>query len=139
MDFDPGELYDEDDLHDSYEEGCEDGQIEFDPELDAEVEYDDDGNLMPLLATAAGFGYHMATDELEERKLAESILKRKEGKQGEPIKVPLARRKETKGHMTPFGRWATRANIDHKKTEDELEYTKEEQLQILKSEGDWDG
>ena len=127
MDFDPGELYDE---------GYEDGMEENMPE--ETEEYDDDGNLIPLVV-ATSFGYHMASEEIEERKLAEGILKRKEGRQDEPIKVPLARRKEDKGHMTPFARWSTKANLDHKRTEDDIEYTKEEQAQIFKSEGDWDG
>ena len=123
MGFDPGELYDE---------GFDDGMEENIPE---EVEYDDDGNPI-LLAAAAGFGYHMAEDELEERQIAENILKRKEA----PSKIPLSHRhKKTGGHMTPFARWATKVNLDHSKINDELEYTKEEQLQIFKSEGDWDG
>ena len=135
MDFDPGELYDE-----GYEEGFDEGyeQAEEDLTEEPEVEYDSNGNII-YGAAAAGFGYHMAQDELEERQLAEDILKRREGKQGEPTKVPLSQRHETKGYMTPFGRWATKANIDHKRTEDELEYTEEERLQIMDSEGDWDG
>lgn len=130
MDFDPGELCDE-----NYDDGYE--NIE-EPETTEEAEFDELGNPI-YLAAAAGFGYHMATDELEERQLAEDILKRREGKQGKPTKIPLAQRHTTKGHMTPFARWATKANIDHKKTEDGVEYTKEERLQIMDSEGDWDG
>lgn len=130
MDFDPGELYDE-----SYEEGFDEGyeQAEEDFVEEPEVECDELGNPI-YLAAAAGFGYHMAQDEMDERQLAEDILKRREGKQVKPVKVPLAHRNETKGYMTPFGRWATKANIDHKRTEDEIEYTKEEQLQIIKAQ-----
>jgi hypothetical protein len=141
MDFDPGELYDDsyenfDEIaEDNYEEGFEDGQEEVDDmQQEPEVEYDDDGNVIAVVA-AAGFGYHMATDEIDERQLAEDVLARREGKT-EPVKIPLAKRHEAKGHMTPFGRWATRANLDHKRTEDEIEYTKEEQLEILRAEGD---
>jgi len=134
MDFDPGELCDE-----NYDEGYEDGQNDIEePETTEEVEFDELGNPI-YLAAAAGFGYHMATDELEERQLAEDILKRREGKQGKPVKVPLAQRHTTKGHMTPFGRWATKSNINHDRNKDDIEYTKEERLKIMDSEGDWDG
>jgi hypothetical protein len=129
MDFDPGELHDDD-----YEDGMEENM----PDEEPDAEYDSAGNIV-FAAAAAGFGYHMAQDELEERQIAENILKRREGKQYKPTKIPLAERHTTKGHMTPFGRWATKANIDHKRTEDEIEYTKEERLQIMDSEGDWDG
>jgi hypothetical protein len=80
-------------------------------------------------------------DELEERQLAEDILKRREGKQDEPIKVPLSHRhtQKKKGHMTPFARWSTKANMDHTRSKDKIEYTIEERLRIMESEGDWDG
>ena len=122
MDFDPGfheEMYDED----------------IDKDNEPEVEYDEFGNVIAV-ATAAGFGYYMAKDELEERKLAEDILKQREGKQEDPVKVPLAHRHTTKGEITPFGRWATRANQDPSKAKEEIQYTKEEQLQIIKAQAD---
>ena len=124
MDFDPGELY---------EDGFDDGINEPD-ELIEEAEYDDDGNLVEI-AAAAGFGYHMSQDELEERRLAEGILKRRDSK-GKPVKVPLSHRHADRGIVTPFGRWATKANIDPGKSKDEIEYTLEEQLQIIRSEGE---
>jgi len=142
MDFDPGELYDDsyenpDEMaEDNYEEGFEDGQDEEEP-VEEETELDSMGNPI-FLAAAAGFGHQMGQEELDERQIAENILKNKT-RRIDPVKVPLARRKEDKGHMTPFARWSTKANLDHKRTEDEIEYTKEEQIQIFKSEGDWDG
>ena len=126
MNFDPGELYDDD-----YDDIGE-------PETTEEVEFDELGNPV-YLATAAGFGYHMIADELEERQLAENILKRREGKKDKPAKVPLADRHTTRGNMTPFARWATKANLDHKNAGDDIEYTKEERHQIYDAEGDWDG
>jgi len=133
MDFDPGELYDEG-YEDGHDEGYETAEEDMEDQEET-VELDDDGNPI-FLAAAAGFGYHMAQDELEERQIAEDILKRKET----VVKVPLSHRhKKIRGHMTPFARWSTKVNLDHKKINDDLEYTKEEQLQIFKSEGDWDG
>lgn len=99
------------------------------------VEYDDLGNPI-FIATAAGFGHHMATDELEERELAESILKRRAEKQGKPVKVPLAHRRRKKGYVTPFGRWATMVNKDPSRTKEGIPYTMEEQLQIIRAQGD---
>jgi len=127
MDFDPG-MFTDDDMQDSYEEGYEDAEATH-SDL---VETDELGNPV-LLAAAAGFGYHMAQDGLEEREIAEEILKKREGK---PEKIPLAKRHETKGYMTPFARWATKVNINPAKSGDAIEYTKEEQLQIIKEQGE---
>ncbi len=122
MNFDDGfheEMYDED----------------FEEAEEPEVEYDELGNPI-LIAAAAGFGYHMATDEIEERQLVEDILRRRDKKQGDPIKVPLAHRHTTKGYVTPFGRWATKANQDPSKAKEDIQYTMEEQLQIIRAEGE---
>ena len=134
MDFDPG-------FHEEmYDEGFDDGYEEAEEDLAddrTELEHDDDGNVIGLAtgaAVAAGFGYHMANDEIDERKLSEEILRKKEGKQGEPVKVPLANRNEVKGVVTPFGRWASKVNKGYVKTDSPIEYTKEEQLQILNAE-----
>jgi len=127
MDFDPGfheEMYDE---H---------LQEDMEPPED-EIEFDDLGN-PTYLAVATSFGYEMAQEEIDERQLAEDILKdrsRKERKQN-PVKIPLSDRHKTKGYMTPFARWATKVNINPKNTSDEIEYTLEEQLQIIRAEGE---
>lgn len=127
MDFDPG----------FHEEGFEDEQNDTE-EPEETVEFDAMGNPI-YLATAAGFGYEMAQGEIDERQIAEDILKDRAGKQEELIKVPLSHRHEKKGHMTPFARWATNANIDPARSKDEIEYTIKERLRIMESEGDWDG
>lgn len=135
MDFDPG-FFSEDDLDDLIDsmEEIEESEPEDVPE--PEVEYDASGNVIAAVA-GTGFGYHMAQDEIEERQIAEKILADREGKKGEPVKVPLShRRDKKKGHMTPFARWATRVNMDPSKRDEDIEYTKEEQLQILRAEGD---
>ena len=137
MDFDPGfheEMYDEDDLHDSYEEGYENGQDDMEP-TEEEVEFDAMGNPIHLVA-AIGFGYEMAKGEIDERQIAEDILKDKARRINEPLKVPLATRHTAKGHMTPFGRWATKANLDPSRRDEEIEYTLEEQLQMVRAEGE---
>ena len=127
MDFDPG-------FHEEmYDEGYEDEPNEQEESTEPEAEYDSMGNPI-LLAAAAGFGHQMGKEDLDEREVAEGILKERKGKQGEPVKVPLASRNEVKGHMTPFGRWATKVNKGRAKTDTPIEYTKEEQLQILNAE-----
>lgn len=135
MDFDPG-------FHEEiYDEGFDDGQEMYEENLEQseeEVELDSMGNPI-FLAAAGGFGYHMAQGEIDERQIAENILKNKARKVEVPVKVPLSHRHNQKGHMTPFGRWSTRVNMDHSKINDEIEYTIEERLQIMDSEGDWDG
>jgi hypothetical protein len=87
------------------------------------------------LAAAAGFGYCMATDELDERILAENILGRRSGPK-QPIKVPLKSRHEIerKGTRTPFGRWSTEANLNPATSKKPIKYTKEEQLRIIRGE-----
>ncbi len=114
MDFDPGELY---------EEGYEDGHEEAEEDLESaeeEVEFDAMGNPI-YLAAVAGFAYQMAQGEIDERQIAEDILKNKAGKV-EPVKVPLAHRhtQKKKGHMTPFGRWSTKVNTDHSWVNDKI-------------------
>jgi len=127
MDFDPGfheEMYDDD--QEMYEEDFEQGE--------EEVELDSMGNPI-FLAAAAGLGYEMAQGEIDERQLAEDILKDK-AKKVKPTKVPLADRHTAKGHMTPFGRWATKVNKGLTKSDSEIEYTKEERHQIYDAEGE---
>ena len=135
MDFDPGETYD-----DGYMDGLDDSMLD-NPDHDGgdNVEFDDVGN-PTYLASAAGFGYHMASDELDERKIAEDLLKERDEINDEPEKLPLSSRHELgekkKGYVTPFGKWATKANLDPKNIPDEIEYTKEEQLEILAAQVD---
>ena len=120
---------------DDYFMGGDDG---FDPEnrdVD-QIEFDDMGNPI-YLATAAGFGAMMAEEEiLEERELAERILNEREGKQDELIKIPLSHRRRKKGHMTPFARWATKVNQDPDRRDEEIEYTMEEWIKIMRTEID---
>lgn len=125
--------------NDGYDGDFEDRQ---ESEEDQQVEeFDADGSPV-YMATAAAFGYHMAQDEIEEREIAEDILRRKEKEYDTSTKIPLASRHETKGKMTPFGRWATMVNNDPSRLDTKIKYTPEEQLVILDAEGgkdDWDG
>ena len=127
MDFDPGELHD-----DSYDDGYADGEESNEPIEESQedhVDFDEFG--IPIaIATAAGFGYHMAQDEQAEQGQADTEFEQ------EPILIPLAQRRNKKGYVSPFGRWATKANRDPSKANDEIEYTKEEQLAIIKAEGE---
>lgn len=130
MDFDPG----------FHEEMYDDGQEMYEEDLEhseEEMELDSLGNPI-FLATAAGFGRQMGKDSLEERQIAERILRDREGK-GDPVKIPLADRggqKKVQRYTTPFGRWARKVNEDPTRRDEDIEYTKEEQLKILKAEGD---
>jgi hypothetical protein len=44
--------------------------------------------------------------------------------------------KTHKGKKTPFGRWATMVNKDPSRRDEDIEYTLEEQLQIIRAEGE---
>jgi len=125
MDFDPGELFDDDDGVD-YTEYTGDAP-----------EYEDDTDEVEL-AAAAGLGYHMAQEEIEERKIAADILRKRDKNQGKPEAIPLWKRHEAKGKgkMTPFGRWATMVNNDPARRKLDITYTKEEQLAILRAEAE---
>ena len=117
--------------------GDEGFMLSFDPEFFLEEEVNN-----PFSSVNEGIRNtveDMVEESLEERKIAENILKRREGKKDKPAKVPLADRHTTRGNMTPFARWATKANLDHKNAGDDIEYTKEERHQIYDAEGDWDG
>lgn len=142
MDIDPGEIgwHDDDDMGDAYGEGFEEGMDESGDEEQSELNPDDGSEFGPAdLGVAAGFGYHMAQDEIEERKIAEDILKKRDKNQGKPVAVPLWKRNEVKkkGKTTPFGRWATKVNQDPANADKvEMTYTKEEQLQMIRAEGE---
>jgi hypothetical protein len=124
MDIDPDyPLYDED---------FDDSGLEDDVRG---LEEDTEDEFGPRIASAVGLGYHMAQDDINERLIAEDILQERNGKADE-IKIPLHKRhEEGKGTMTPFGRWATRVN-NGGDTNAPLEYTKEEQLKIIRAEGE---
>lgn len=143
MDFDPGECYDDSEHYeshdemaeDSYEAGFDDSTAEFPEAEDTSVVETDEFGSPVYLAAAAGFGYHMSEEDIEERQIAEGILKKKEREHKEPIKVPLAQRHEHKGYSSPFDRWARRASMAPKDRNAEMEYTLEEQLAIIEAEG----
>jgi hypothetical protein len=138
VDFDPGfhdemsqdEIEDSFEVENAYEAGHEEGYEEgFDDAQDSEpdVETDGDGNVLGVAigaAAAAGFGYHMAKDEMDEREIAEHLLAERKH---EIKKVPLAARHgsgEVKGK--PFERWLHEYLSGSKKLTDPLEYTAEE-------------
>lgn len=97
---------------------------------------DFDPGEMFFIGAAGGLGYEMAEDEIEEREIAEDILRRRDEKNYEQVKLPLASRHEVRGKMTPFGRWATEVNKNPNKRDMDIPYTKEEQLAIIRSEGE---
>jgi hypothetical protein len=104
---------------------------------------DDDSMLEDVIsaATAAGFGYHMAQDEMNERELAEEILRRKEEEReaNKPTKVPLWTRHKVKGSKgSPALRAMYKVATGERTTKDPIEYTEEEQRQILDFEGEHD-
>jgi hypothetical protein len=73
----------------------------------------------------------MAQDEIEERKLAEDLLREKEEK---IEKIPLhARHSSIKGG-SPFERWARDVQAGRKTMDDPLEFTPEEEDKILAKE-----
>jgi hypothetical protein len=147
MGFDPGELFDEydEDGGEGYEEGYDGGHVDgyeegFDNGEEAELSSDDGPDFDAVdMATAAGFGYHMSQDEINERRIAEEILRKRDKAQGKPVAVPLWERHgtESKGKTTPFGRWAAKVNQDPSLRDKlKIEYTKEEQLKMIRAEGE---
>ncbi|MGD9158321.1 MAG: hypothetical protein PVG39_07955 [Desulfobacteraceae bacterium] len=128
----------DDELCDPGNDFFEDATDEYYPEDDVGEHYfdDEDGEvdspgINPInLATAAGFGYHMAVDEYSQHKqMGPSKPKKFE-------KIPLKFRHEKKGVITKFAKWAMRANDNPKEAKKGIEYTKEEQIRIIKAEGE---
>ena len=144
MDFDPG-MFSEDDIDDmsnnAYGEGYEDAldeqaELNYEPEPEEASDVLDDEYDTVDLAVAAGFGYHMASDELEERKIAKKILDRK--KKNKIQKVSLRNRKSSGVKGSPSKRWMFEVASGQKKAKDPVEYTDEEKKAILEYEGEHD-
>jgi hypothetical protein len=80
-------------------------------------------------------------EELGERELAERILRRKEEEReaNKPTKVPLWTRHKVKGSKgSPALRAMYKVATGERTTKDPIEYTEEEQRQILDFEGEHD-
>jgi hypothetical protein len=128
-----------DDPEDTDSDGLDDFIESIDDDVTNSIaeEFDDDYGGPIILAGTAGFGHHMAEDELEERKIAERLLKKKDKLKVK--KVPLLSRNDEakqkrKGHVSPFGRWSTKANIDPNTAKEKIEYSKKEQREIIRGE-----
>jgi len=133
--------YDPDFIYDPSSDGEEDMFDEQDNNMDFDVELDDVGD--PIAATeigifemavAAGFGHHMAQEELDEDEIARRLL-RKIHTEKEQVKVPLSTRytgEEERGK--PFEKWYLSVLRGQKKVTDPLEYTEEELFAIAQSE-----
>ena len=133
--YDPDFIYDpqSDSEEDMFDE--EDNDIEFDIELD--------DNYDPVAAqeigvfemgVAAGFGHHMAQEELDEDKIARQLLKRMHPGE-EHTKVPLSTRHTNEdGKGKPFERWYLNFLRGQKKITDPLDYTEKELFLIAQTE-----
>lgn len=150
MNFDPGEHgwaeeYENTDemAEDNYEEGFKDGQNEAEEEAAAEsiAEEDDHSGLdHPFgIAAAAGIGYEMAQREIDERQIAENILKNRTRKVNEFLKVSLKTRHVKRGgQVSPARRWMSQVCTGQKTTRDPVDYTEEEKREILNFESETD-
>ncbi len=152
MDFDPG-MFSDDEFEDTrddaaegtYDEGYEEGYDAKEDELNEELTQEETPDVLDseydatALAAAAGFGYHMASDELEERRIAEDILRRRNPpKTGKVQRVSLKNRKASKFKGSPAKRWMYEVATGQKKAKDPVEYTDEEKAAILRYEGEHD-
>lgn len=138
MDFDPG-MFSEDNIDDFEGENYPDdeqAELNYEPEPEETSDVLDDEYGAAVLGAAAGFGYHMASDELEERKIAKKILDRKKKKKVQ--KVSLRNRKSSKVKGSPSKRWMFEVASGQKKAKDPVEYTDEEKKAILEYEGEHD-
>ena len=133
--YDPDFIYDpqSDSEEDMFDE--EDGDVEFD------VELDDDYN--PVVAqeigifemgVAAGFGHHMAQEELDEDKITRQLLKRMHPDE-EHVKVPLSTRyTDDNERGKPFEKWYLNVLRGRTKITDPIKYTEKELFLIAQAE-----
>jgi hypothetical protein len=125
--------YDPDFIYDPQSDAEEDMIDEQDNDTDFEIELDE--NSEPIAATeigvfemsvAAGFGYNMAQEELDEDKIARQLL-RKIYTEKEQVKVPLSTRHsggEERGK--PFEKWYLNVLRGQNKVTDPIKYTEKE-------------
>lgn len=130
IDFDPGfhDHMGDNNSEEDYDAGYEDCEDSYDEPADGvEIETDEFGNPI-YLAAAAGFGYHMAQEDLEAQKIADDIT---ESRKDEPkiTKMPLSSRhggKDGEVRGKPFERWLEKYFRGEKKLTDPLDLTEEE-------------
>jgi hypothetical protein len=131
--YDPDFIYDP--LSDSEEDIFDEDDVEYDVELDDNFEPISAGEIGAFeMAVAAGFGHHMAQEELDEDRIAKQLLKRMHtGK--ELAKVPLSSRFNNDTERgKPFERWYLDVLRGQKKVTDPLDYTEKELFLIAQVE-----
>ncbi len=86
------------------------------------------------IGVAAGFGHHMAQEELDEDEIARQLLKRIHPDK-EQVKVPLSTRHTNETERgKPFERWYLDFLKGRKKITDPLDYTEKELFLIAQKE-----
>ncbi|TET61108.1 MAG: hypothetical protein E3J47_05740 [Candidatus Stahlbacteria bacterium] len=133
--------YDPDFIYDPQSDAEEDMFDEPDNDTEYDIELDDDYEPLSAgeigifeMGVAAGFGHHMAQEELDEDRIARQLLKRMEGDK-EQAKVPLSSRHTTEIERgKPFERWYLNFLKGQRKITDPLDYTEEELYQIAQTE-----
>jgi hypothetical protein len=133
--------YDPDFIYDPQSDSEEDVFDEDWNEVDFDIELDDDSEPIGAcelgvfeMSVAAGLGYHMAQDEIDEDAVAKKLLRRIHTDKKQ-IKVPLSTRHnndEEKGK--PFERWYLDVLRGRKKITDPLDYTEKELFLIAQAE-----
>jgi len=133
--------YDPDFIYDPSSDGEEDMFGEQGNDMDFDIELDD--NYDPVAASeigifemsvAAGFGHHMAQEELDEDKIARRLLKRMQS-DGEQVKVPLSTRYEGSSERgKPFEKWYLNVLRGRTKITDPIKYTEKELFLIAQAE-----
>jgi len=133
--YDPDFIYDprsdsEEDVFD--EEG---NDIDFDIELDDNYEPVSANEIGVFeMSVAAGLGYHMAQDEIDEDAVAKKLL-RKMHTSKEQVKVPLSTRHNNEDERgKPFEKWYLNVLRGQKKVTDPIDYTEKELYLIAQAE-----
>jgi len=133
--------YDPDFIYDPQSDAEEDMFDEIDNDIEYDIELDDDYEPISAdeigifeIGVAAGFGHHMAQEELDEDHIARQLLKKMEGGK-EQVKVPLSSRHTTEIERgKPFERWYLSFLKGQKKITDPLDYTEKELFLIAQEE-----
>ena len=131
--YDPDFIYDP--QSDAEEDIFDEDDVEYDVELDDNYDPVSAGEIGIFeIGVAAGFGHHMAQEELDEDHIAKQLLKKMKGDK-EQVKVPLSTRHTTEIERgKPFERWYLNFLKGQKKITDPLEYTEKELYQIARAE-----
>lgn len=133
--YDPDFIYDpQSDSEEDMLDG-QDNNKEYDIELDDNYEPVGANEIGAFeIGVVAGFGHHMAQEELDEDHIARQLLQRRRADK-EQVKIPLSARHNNETERgKPFERWYLNVLKGQKKITDPLDYTEKELFLIAQEE-----